>query len=148
MIIVHAITKCGFWQPCCSYATIDCPSAPLPKKMKLGKKLANCQCRGILAKASRLCIEPRMWGRESGRPVGGGGRSGSPLRARAFVPQRSPLPIAQLALVPLPFLRPPFLPCLPVRRTRALCPRRGKCGIPNECGTGKEESRFVPQVKS
>ena len=59
---------------------------------------------------------------------------------------RSPLPIAQLALVPLPSLRPLFLPCLPVRRTRALCPRRGKCGIPNECGTGKEERRFAPQV--
>ena len=108
---------------------------------EVGRKFANCQCRGILAKTSRLFIEPRMWGSRSKRPLLGGWRrqAGSPLRARVCS-LRSPLPIAQLALVPLPSLRPLFLPCLPVRRTRALCPRRGKCGIPNECGTVTEES--------
>ena len=50
--------KCGCWEPCCSYATFHSPSAPLPQIMKVGKKFANsnCQCRGILAKTSRLSL--------------------------------------------------------------------------------------------
>ena len=51
---------------------------------EVGRKFANCQCRGILAKTSRLSIEPRMWGSRSKRPLLGGRRRqvGSPLRAR------------------------------------------------------------------
>ena len=60
---------------------------------------------------SRLFIEPRMWGSRSKRPrplLGGWRRQvGSPLRARVCS-LRSPLPIAQLALVPLPSIRPLF----------------------------------------
>ena len=127
------------------------PSTVLPR---------HCRRKGSWGRSWRTASIAVSWQRPLVSVLSlvcGGGRAGArwvvaagraPLCARAFVPLRSPLPIAQLALVPLPFLRPLFLPCLPVRRTRALCPRRGKCGIPNECGTGKEESRFVPQVKS